>query len=377
MRHRTSRLFSTTSAERSQTKSADAASRALKNTIFLVSALMVVVMPSRPADAQAFSKGKSITMLITSNSGGPTDAYGRLVARFLGKYLPGSPSVIVQNMPGASGITATNYFVHQTRPDGLYVITGSNSILDPMVYRNTNSLFDIKKIRMVGGIALGGSVTFAAADAVKRLHDKSLPPVIVGNPGPLPQAGMQPILWSIEYLGWNAKWVVGYRGTNAIMLAFDRGEVELASTSNMLLLQERIKENHPKILFQGGSIVDGRVVGRPQFPDVPIFLDEMKGKITDPTAQKAFDYWEALTSVDKWVALVPETPPDILKTYREAFRKTSTDSEFVKLGDKISPSFHTIKPSEVEGFAKVLADTPPEALAYITTLMQKQGFRVK
>src|SRR6266567_5805094 len=82
-------------------------------------------------------KGKTVTLLIGSDPGGGTDASGRLIALHLRKYLPGEPNIVVQNMPGASGITALNYFVHRTQPDGLTVIMGSISMVDPMNFRRS------------------------------------------------------------------------------------------------------------------------------------------------------------------------------------------------------------------------------------------------
>lgn len=339
--------------------------------------LAALSMVCGPAQAQVSFQGKNITMIIGSRPGGGTDASGRAVAQFLGRYLPGSPNVIVQNMPGASGITAVNHFVHRTQPDGLTVIMGSNSIVDPVIYRNAKAQYDPTTIRMVGGIGRGGTVMFIAPGAEKRLYDKSQPPVVIGNIGPLPRAGMQPALWSIEYLGWNAKWVAGYPGSQDVMLALDRGEVELSATSNIFLIEERLKAGTLKILFQTGALEGGKIVGRDEFGDAPIFLNQIKGKITDPVAQKAFDYWLALSSVDKWLGLAPGTPDEILQVYRAAFTKFSVDKEFLELGDKISDGFGPIAADDVEAFVRTLATTPPEALTYLTRLMQKQGLRVQ
>jgi hypothetical protein len=283
---------------------------------------IAVLMSASPAvQAETSFQGKNVTMIIGSAPGGGTDASGRAIARFLGKYLPGAPAVVVQNMPGASGITAMNHFVHRTQPDGLTVVMGSNSIIDPVIYRNSKAQYDTRDLRMVGGVGRGGTVLFIKKDAEKRLYDRKAEPVVIGTIGPVPRAGMQPAVWSIEYLGWNAKWVAGYPGSNEVMLALDRGELELSATSNIFLVEERIKAGAVKILFQGGQLEGGKVVGRPEFGDAPIFLAQMQGKITDPVAQKAFEYWVALSSIDKWLALAPGTPDQILATYRDTFKK--------------------------------------------------------
>lgn len=322
-------------------------------------------------------QGKNITMIIGSQPGGGTDASGRVIARFLGKYLPGSPTVVVQNMPGASGITAMNHFVHRTQPDGLTVVMGSNSILDPVIYRNAKAQYETTAIRMAGGVGRGGTLLFISKDAEQRLYDRSAPPVVIGTIGPIPRAGMQPAVWSIEYLGWNARWIAGYPGSNEVMLALDRGELELTSTSNIFLIEDRLKAGRVKILFQTGAMEGGRAVGRPEFGDAPVFLDLMKGKISDPVAQTAFAYWVALSSVDKWLGLVPGTSDELLESYRDAFRKFSADPEFVELGDKISDGFSPVEAADVEAFVRTLAETPPEALNYLSDLMRKQGLRAQ
>lgn len=134
---------------------------------------IAVLMSASPAvQAETSFQGKNVTMIIGSAPGGGTDASGRAIARFLGKYLPGSPAVVVQNMPGASGITAMNHFVHRTQPDGLTVVMGSNSIIDPVIYRNSKAQYDTRDLRMVGGVGRGGTVLFIKKDAEKRLYDR-------------------------------------------------------------------------------------------------------------------------------------------------------------------------------------------------------------
>jgi hypothetical protein len=322
-------------------------------------------------------KGKTVTMLIGSEPGGGTDASGRLIAHFLAKYLPGEPNIVVENMPGASGVTSANHFVRRTPPDGLTVLMSSNSTTDPVVYRNLAAQYDPKRIPMVGGVARGGTVIFVSREAEPRLRDKAKMPVVIGTIAGMPRVDMQPALWGIEYLGWNAKWVTGYRGTNEVMLAFDRGEVDMTSTGNVFQIQDRLKSGHLKIVDQSGMFEHGKFVPRAGFGDVPLFSDQMKGKIHDPVAKEAFDYWAALASTDKWLALPPGTPTGILATYREAFSKLAADPEFVQEGNKISDGFAPMTGSDIESLTRALADTQPEALDYIKGLMRKQVRRIQ
>jgi tripartite-type tricarboxylate transporter receptor subunit TctC len=342
--------------------------------LLATAAAAAVLAISAPAQADVSFQGQSVKMIIGSSPGGGTDGIGRIIARLLGKYLPGAPAIVVQNFPGANGVTAMNHFMRQTRPDGLTIVMGSNSSVDPLIYRNANAQYDPKSIRMVGGIGTGGTIAFLTTSAEKRLYDKSASPIVIGNVGPLPRAGMQMALWGVEFLGWNAKWVVGYPGTNELFLAMDRKEVDFSLSGPLQQITERVKAGSWKLVMQTGAVENGKVVGDPRYGSTPIFLEQMHGKIADPIARKAFDYWVAVTSVDKWVGLPGGTPDEILAVYRDAFRKLGADKEFLDAGRQLAgEEFGVTSPAKVEAFVSTLADTPPEALQYINLLMRKQG----
>src|SRR5262245_17031196 len=172
------------------------------------------------ADDAADFKGKTVTVIVGSEVGGGTDAAARLIALHLQKYLPGQPNVVVQNVPGASGIKAANYFVQRVAPDGLTLLNGSISMLDPLTSGGKNAQYDTKTLKYVGGVGRGGGAFFITKDALERLFDKTKKPVVLGSALVIPRPMLQPGIWAIEYLGWNAQWIVGYKGTNDVMLAF-------------------------------------------------------------------------------------------------------------------------------------------------------------
>jgi hypothetical protein len=331
-----------------------------------------------PATAQDVSfKGKTITMLVASEAGGGTDAAGRLIALLLHKYLPGEPAIVVQNMSGGSGIAAMNYFVRRTQPDGLTVIMGSISTIDPVVFRNANAQYDPKSFRFVGGVGRGGSVIFVNKAAEPRLYDKSAKPVMIGSVQAMPRPAIQPVLWCIAYLGWNAAWVAGYRGTSETMFALDRGEIDMTSTGNIFQIQDRLNSGHLKIVAQTGALSGGQIVGRADFGAAPLFPDLIKGKITDPLAQKAFNLWTALNTGDKWLALAPGTPDAIVAAYRDAFGKLGAEPQFMEQGERISEGFAPMSPGDVETVVATLADTPTEAVNFTKAMMRKQGLPIQ
>ena len=339
-------------------------------------AVLLALGPSR-AEAQGgidFT-GKLVTMIIGSATGGGTDAVGRLVANFLGKHLPGQLTITVRNMPGADGITALNYVVEQTKPDGLTVVAGAGPQVDPMTYRKANARYNPSELQVIGGIGRGGSILLISKDGLARLNDKAAAPVVMGsNPG-MPRNAMQVTLWGIEYLGWNAKWVVGYRGTNDLTLALERGEIDMTATGNRFLIDKLLKSDKFSVLLQTGDIEHGKTVRRPEFNDSSALAELVAGKLKDPVAQKAFVYWQSINSMDKWIGLAPGTPADVAATYKDAYAAILRDPDFVAKGKVISEDFTPMLAADVEALIHNLATTPQEAFDFTTALMRKQGLR--
>lgn len=331
-----------------------------------------------PGAAEEVSfKDKRIDMIIGYAAGGGTDAAGRLIAQFLTKYLPGNPNVVPRNVPGADGVTALNFMMTQTKRDGLTVAMNSSTQSDPLSYRKANAQYDPATFEIVGGVGRGGTFLLASVDGEKRLHDKSKPPAIMGSIDALPRSGMQMTAWGIGFLDWNAKWIVGYRGTNDVMLALERGEVDMTSTGNMFQIQKFLQGGQYKIIYQSGILENGELKQRPELPDAPVFPKAMEGKIKDAKAKAAFDYWQNINAMDKWVALMPGTPKDIVETYRAAFQKMVKDPEFLALGKKMSDDFQPMQQEDVEYLIRELARTPSDATDYMKHLLQSQGLRVE
>jgi tripartite-type tricarboxylate transporter receptor subunit TctC len=325
------------------------------------------------AQAPAGFEGKTITMIIGYPPGGGTDVSGRLIAQYLAKHLPGSPNIIVHNMPGADGVTAMNFFAQQVKPDGLTLTMGSSTQGDPIHYRKPQSLYDATKLKFVGGVGRGGSTVVIRKDAEPRLYDKTKPPVVMGSVGGVPRSGMQTTAWGISLLDWNAKWVLGYPGTNDLFVALERGEIDMTASSNLFQVKKLMETGKVKVLTQTGTMMEGKVLPRTEFGDVPVFPDQVKGKASDPLLQKGFDYWFSLVMLDKWLALPVDTPDSIVKVYREAFNKMVKDPEFLERGKKMSEDFEPQSAIDVETLIKTLGQTPPEALDYIKEMLKKQG----
>ena len=331
--------------------------------------------PAMAQEAPSFA-GKNLTFIVGAAAGGSTDITARLIAPFLAKYLPGSPGAVVQNKPGAQGLTAMNMFAQQVAPDGLTGIIGSGSQIDPINYRVPQSHYEPSNFAIVGGVGIGGSVIMIRNETLARLTDKSVKPVVVGTISGVPRSGMQMAAWGADHLGWNIKWITGYRGNPELMMAFERGEVDMTAFANTTLKPELLDKSKYTLLYQSGSNAATVPATMPALAGVPLLSDAMKGKISDPLVQKAFQYWQNISSINNWVALPPNTPRPIVESYRAAFRKTMADTDFIKQAVKMGDDVSVVGPEDMERVIKTLAELPPEALSHMRKILARQGLTI-
>src|SRR6266550_1155155 len=139
------------------------------------------------AQGAALFQGKTITVIIGFAAGGGTDTFGRMAANFFAQYLPGSPTVIVRNVPGADGITAMNYFVEQAAADGYSITVAASTTADPLNWRKPHVRYNPTKFEVIGGAGRGGVLLVINKDAEKRLTDKQVKPVVMGALSGLPR----------------------------------------------------------------------------------------------------------------------------------------------------------------------------------------------
>lgn len=341
-----------------------------------MTALFAVMSGAVTVAQSADFSGQRIFLVVGTEAGGGTDGTARLITPYFEKYMPGRPTVVVRNMPGASGITAINYVHLQTKRDGLTVMVGSNSQVNPFFIAKAKGQYAPEKFRHIGGLGRGGSVMLISTDALPRLTDKNAPPVNYGVVDPS-RAAAQTALWGIEYLGWNVKWVPGYRGAADTTVALERGELDMNATGNFFLVQRMVSTGKYRVLTQQGEPENGRYVGREEFGDAPVFADMIEGKITDAAGQQAYKYWESVLAVDKWIALAEGTPEELANDYRAAFQRMIKDPDFLERSKKISEDLSPMSHVDMEKFIGQMAGVTEETETFIKNLLRKQGLRIE
>src|SRR5262245_48456088 len=228
-------------------------------------AAAVTTQPARSAGVEDFYKGKTVSLLIGYSVGGGYDAYGRLLARHLGKYIPGSPAVVPQNMTGAGSLKAANYVYSVAPKDGSVIGTFSRSLgIAPLLGK---AEFDSTKFTWLGSVTDEVSLCVTRHDApVKTFSEALATPATFGGEG----AGSDPNIFALLYrnvFGAKIKIVTGYPGTNEIQLATERGEVDgLCGLS-----WSTLKGRYPHWLTgkKANILVQAGIKKQPELPDVP------------------------------------------------------------------------------------------------------------
>jgi hypothetical protein len=325
------------------------------------------------ADAEVSFKGKTIEVLLGSAAGGGTDGTTRLVGTFLEKYLPGNPSMRYRNLPGGHGAKALNYFM-KVKPDGITWAGGGSSHVDPNSLRKGVTEYNPTRFNYFGGVQRGGSIVFMRADHKANLTDKSKPPVVVGVIDG-DRSWEQMITWGAELLGWNVRFVVGYPGSAMMLLSIRRGETHMMGTSNLFILKDMFASGEFVGVAQlGAGASMGEEVGqRSEFGMIPTFDSLVTGK-THGLVDEAFDFWSALNDMDKWYALPPGTPKEILDTYRTAWSKMVKDPEFIRQGKLLfSQDFTPVSGERITEVVTKTAYPKSEIVAFMDQLKTKYG----
>jgi tripartite-type tricarboxylate transporter receptor subunit TctC len=327
-----------------------------------------------PASAQEVNfAGRTVRMIVGSTAGGVTDVGARLVARFIGKYLPQSPVIVVQNTPAANGIAAANYFYQQVAPDGATFLAGSSSQVTPDVVRTNPAVrYDPVKFVFIGGIENAGTLLIAAKPALARLKAPTGPPVIMGQVGGARTAGLIAV-WGAEYLGWKLRWVTGYQGTPQLVFALQRGEADMMDTASYAVIEPLLAQGRFAAVLQTGVFAKGALTRREGFADVPLLTQMLDGKL-DGATQAAFASWLRTVQIGKYYALPPNTPADYVAAYRAAFARMQDDPEFKELARKaIDPDYVMMSAADTRNLIEALVATPAQALELLNRLRHKYG----
>jgi tripartite-type tricarboxylate transporter receptor subunit TctC len=306
---------------------------------------------------------KSVAMIIGFGPGGGYDLWGRTVGRHIGRHLPGAPTVIPQNMPGAGSYAAASYIFNIAPKDGSVLgIIARDAALGPLSGA-TGARFDPTRLSWIGTPTKETNVCVAyhtsQVKSVLDLYDKQL---IVGDTGPGTGTRSYPKALN-ELLGMKFKLVGGFPASSDVFLAMERGEVEgICESLDSIKIRrpDWIPTRKISILFQGGAEPN------PGLDGVPFVLDlALTGE-----QRQAIEFLYAGQGIGRPFVAPPDLPPDRLKMLRDAFKATMTDPAFVAEAQK---SKLDLEPEDGEHLAVLIAKiyaTPKPIVDKITSMIK-------
>jgi tripartite-type tricarboxylate transporter receptor subunit TctC len=316
------------------------------------------------ARAQAnFYQGKTIRIVIGSSTGGGYDLWARLLARHYGKYIPGNPTILVQNMPGAASIVATNYLHNVAKPDGLTLGALLPAIYFDQLVGRPEVKFDFAKIAWIGSPEQNDIVHYMRADSPYRSIDdirKAKEPPRCGSSGTGTSGFYIPRLLD-EVLGTKHTIVSGYPGGSEIDLAIERGEVQCWSplVATFFGREPYIswhKKGFVRVLLQTNRKRDSRLA------DVPTIYELMDQYKTPEAGKRLARVILVAATLGRPVAAPPGIPPDRLELLRDAYVKTMKDPELIAETKKQRWELNPLAGEEMEQLARDVIAQPKEVI---------------
>jgi tripartite-type tricarboxylate transporter receptor subunit TctC len=337
-------------------------------------ACLFLLSVTRTASAQTpFYQGKTVRIVVGNLVGDTHDLFARAYARSMGRYLPGNPEIIVQNMPGAGTMIAANHVYNIAKPDGLTLGSLSPALYYAQLTGSKEVKFDWPKFTWIGSPERNGHVLFMRSDSPYKtlddIRDAKEPPRCsatgVGTSG-----HDIPKLFE-ETLGLKFRIITGYPGGAEQDLAMERGEVHCrAITTAAFFAREPFKTWHKsgfvRIMIQTSRQRD------PKVPDVPTLFELMEQhKTLDIKRRQALVYLGA-GGFGSWPILsTPGLPADRTTMLRDAYAKTLKDPDFLAEAKKNGWELRVVSGEELQALAKEVIDQPPEVVEWLKKLLAK------
>jgi tripartite-type tricarboxylate transporter receptor subunit TctC len=312
------------------------------------------------ADAvEDFYKGRTLAFVIGSNTGGSYDSYGRLVVAHFGRHVPGNPTVVPQNMPGASGIKSATFLYQIAPKDGSTIGTFNQSMGQRQMLEPKSVQFDVSKFNWIGAMASSVNIFITwHTSGVATIEDAKKKEVVMGALSGDGGNAVYPLLLN-KFLGTRFKVVLGYQGGNTIQLAMERGEVDgrgsVIWSGFKAGWPQWIAEKKVNILLQLGLERD------PDLPDVPLLIDLAR----DDMQAQIFRVISSDTVMGFPVTAPPGAQPDRVAALRKAFAETMTDPVFLADAAKRNLPVRASPGDEVQKVMTSVVTTPKEVVAVL------------
>ena len=326
-------------------------------SLALTMAVIALTTASAQADQVAeFYRGKTLNLIIGTSTGNDYDFRARLLARHLGRHIPGEPAIVPQNMPGVGGVKAADYLASIAPHDGTVLHMIMSNMMSSQAIGSPGVQFDTRKFFWIGNTTSTPNVTVAwYKSGITSIEQVKAQQLIVGAPG-----GTLGVVYATAMnalLGTKFKIVTGYPGGNEVNLAMERGEIDGRASNSWASWKSTrpdwVAEKKIIVLVQVG------LKRAPDLAEVPL-LNELAANDTD---RQVLTFLSADTSIARSLVAPPDTPPERVAALRRAFEATMRDPEFLAEAAKGQMEIEPMSGEEAQKVADSIVNTPPAVVA--------------
>jgi tripartite-type tricarboxylate transporter receptor subunit TctC len=329
----------------------------------LIAVLALAASLAGGADAEEFYHGKALRMVVASAPGGGYDSYARTFAQYLKKHIPGEPTIVIQNMPGAGGMVATNWLFNVAPKDGLTFALVQRGVPFHPYFGEKRAQFVPTEFNWLGSFNSETSVLSVWHTAkVKTFKDALSETVVMGGSGPN-DSETHPLLMN-NTLGTKFKLASGYKSNTDVMLAMERGEVEGLGGSWSSLKALRAHWLHDKLV---NVIVQVGREKHPDLPDVPMIEEFVK----EGEYKLMWNVMVAIGTMGRPLAAPPGTPAELVKILRAGFDATMKDPEYLAEMERSRRELEPVGGVELQQMLADVARAPKDTLEKLNAWIRR------
>ncbi len=329
----------------------------------LLLALCAAAAPARAQSPEAFFKGRTVSIYIGFGGGGSYDFYGHLIARHMGKHLPGNPAVIAQSMPGAGSFKLANFLASLAPKDGTAMGIVSQAVALEELQGSQGVQYKSAEFNWIGRATSVIEIMMTKASSrAKTIQDAMQREVLIGGTGPGSPSQGYPNLLNAG-AGTKFRIIAGYPASAEVLLAMEKGEVDAAFTSWGSLgayHQDWLREKSINLLVQG------TVARSSELPDVPA-VGEL-GKT--PEDRQMLQVYASTADIGRSFIAPPGMAPERVAVLRAAFDATMNDPEFRAEVEKSKAEFHPMGGAELQALVGKSMQTPPSIIARMKNVLE-------
>ena len=333
-------------------------------SITLIALLALLSVGQNVLAQESFFKGKSIRIVVASTAGGGFDAYTRMLSRYLGKYIPGNPSIIVENMPGAGHLIGANHMYKVAKPDGLAIGHFQGGLFLHQLFGRPGIEFDARKFEFIGApVTDNRACAFTKASGITSLENwqASKSPVKLGGIGGGAPDDIARMLVATTSLP--VQLVAGYKGTAEIRLAAESGEL-----AGGCWTWDSIRATWSKAIDSGTAVVVLQILSKPhpELPNVPLAINLAKSEearqLIQVGIQEPSEYYRPYV-------LPPGTPKERVQILRKAFQETLKDPDLLVDAKKARLDIEPVSGEEMEKMVAALFKLNPRMIAKLKEIL--------